>query len=242
MKAILLAAGLGSRLGILTKDIPKATVEVGSIPLINRVISFTETFISKDIIVIGGYNCEHLWQVIDDSRIRKIENPEYRKGNYFSLYCAREYLDDDFLIMNIDHLYPSHLARMIKETDNGIWAVVDFDRRLYQDDMKIRIDGNVDNNSHITAISKELEEFDGGYCGITIVRGPAIEDYKEAFNNVARQERDQAVVEDVLEELIRLNKPPRFLDISGIRWLEIDTQEDLANAERIIRMKPHFLD
>jgi choline kinase len=94
----------------------------------------------------------------------------------------------------------------------------------------------------VSAISKGLDEFDGGYCGITVVKGKFLNDYQSAFENVMGHGREQAVVEDIQAELVRLGKAPRILDISGIRWLEIDTQEDLANAERIIRMKPHFLD
>jgi len=91
-------------------------------------------------------------------------------------------------------------------------------------------------------IKKELDDFDGGYCGMTVVRGKACDIYKKAFLNVLGHGREQAVVEDIHAELIQLEAPSGILDISGIRWLEIDTQEDLANAERIMKMKPHFLD
>lgn len=242
MKVILLAAGLGSRLGYLTRELPKATVSVSSQPLIKRMIKFAELVGASDIIVVGGYNCQHLWSAIQDKSITRVENLHFRKGNLYSLEAAKQYLDDDFVLMNIDHLYPSHFARMIRETSEGIWAVCDFDRRLYQDDMKICIAGQLNRDAHVSAISKELEQFDGGYCGTTIVRGDARMNYLTAFENVLQHGREQAVVEDVLAELIHIDNPPPVLDISGIRWLEIDTQEDLANAERILRMKPHFLD
>jgi choline kinase len=242
MKAVLLAAGLGSRLGPLTRDIPKATIPVASQPLIKRVLRFARQIGSTEIIVMGGYNSHRLRPEINGDDILWIENPEYRKGNLYSLAAAREHLDDDFVLMNIDHLYPSHLARMVSETGEGVWAVSDFDRPLYQDDMKILIEGNLNQEAFVSAISKELYEYDGGYCGITVVRGKARKDYMTAFNTVLNHSRQQAVVEDVLAELIRLGIPPKILDITGIRWLEIDNQEDLANAERILRMKPHFLD
>lgn len=242
MKAILLAAGLGSRLGPLTRATPKATITVATQPLIKRVLKFTCQIGVTDIIVVGGYNCDLLWKTIDRRDILQVENPNFRKGNLYSLAAAKQHLDDDFVLLNIDHLYPSHLARMISETTAGVWAVVDFDRRLYQDDMKVRIKGQLNQNAYVAAISKELDEFDGGYCGMTVVRGEARQNYMEAFKNVLQHAREQAVVEDILAELIRMDNAPAVLDISGIRWLEIDTQEDLANAERILRMKPHFLE
>jgi choline kinase len=242
MKSIILAAGLGSRLGTLTKDIPKATIEVASQPLIQRAVNFARKIGIDEIIVVGGYKFQRVREIVAGEGITILENREYKKGNFYSLSVAQEYLDDDFVLMNIDHLYPSHLARMINEVSDGIWAVSDFDRPLFADDMKIVVKGDLYIDGQLSAISKGLGEFDGGYCGITVVKGDALDDYKLAFKNVMKHGRDQAVVEDIQAELIRLGKAPRVLDISGIRWLEIDTQEDLANAERIIRMKPHFLD
>lgn len=243
MKAILLAAGLGSRLGPLTRNIPKAVILAASQPLIQRVIKFAHQIGVMDIVVVGGYNSDQIWKTIDlEKNIIHVENPYFRKGNLYSLSAAKQYLDSDFVLLNIDHLYPSHLARMIGETTTGVWAVSDFDRRLYQDDMKIKIKGQLNQDASICAISKELDEFDGGYCGMTVVRGNARQSYITAFEKVLQHGREQAVVEDVLAELIRMGEAPTVLDISGIRWLEIDTQEDLANAERILRMKPHFLE
>jgi choline kinase len=242
MKAILLAAGLGSRLGPLTREIPKATIPVSNVPLIQRIIKFVQQIKVSEIIVVGGYNCQSLWEAIRNNDIIKVENSYFQKGNLYSLAAAKEFLSEDFVILNIDHLYPTHLARMIGELREGVWAVTDFDRRLFQDDMKVRISGDLNKDAHLSAISKELDEFDGGYCGVTIVRGNGREVYLRAFENVLTHCREQAVVEDVLAELIQLKNPPSILDISGIRWLEIDTQEDLANAERILRMKSHFLE
>jgi len=242
MKAILLAAGLGSRLGPLTRHIPKAIIDVANKPLILRVLRFVKRIDIDGIIIVGGYNSKKLWEILKDENIIMLENPDYIRGNLYSLETAKKYLRDDFIIMNIDHLYPTHLARMISEIPDGIWAVSDFDRPLYHDDMKIRIKGNLNIDAYISAISKGLDECDGGYCGVTIVRGVFHKDYLYALEKALNHGRDEAVVEDVLSELIRLSQPPKVLDISGIRWLEIDTQEDLANTERILRIKPHFLD
>jgi choline kinase len=242
MIAIILAAGRGSRLGTLTRHYPKATIEVAGEPLVRRSVRFARRIGVQEVIIIGGYQCNQLRRILGDQRLTILENRDFVKGNFYSLARATEYLASDFVIMNIDHLYPSHIARMIRETPEGIWAVSDFDRPLYADDMKIRVEGEIYHDAHIVAISKDLAEFDGGYCGITIVKGKSLEDYKLAFKNVMSHGRDQAVVEDIQAELIQLGKAPRVLDTSGIRWLEIDTQEDLANAERILRMKPHFLD
>jgi choline kinase len=242
MKSIILAAGMGSRLGPLTKHIPKAAIAVAAQPLVLRAVNFARKIGINEIIVVGGYQSDRIKEILANETVTILDNPNYKKGNFYTLACAERYLDDDFVLMNIDHLYPSHLARMISEVPEGIWAVSDFDRPLFADDMKIAVTGDICHGPHITAISKELDEFDGGYCGMTVIKGAALNSYRIAYQNVMKHGRDQAVVEDIQAELINMQTSPRVLDISGIRWLEIDTQEDLANAERIMRMKPHFLD
>lgn len=242
MKAIILAAGLGSRLGSLTRDVPKAAIVVSGSPPIARAVRFANQIKLDQVVVVGGFNSRLVWDALDGFDVERLEYPEYRKGNFYTLDSAINYLDGDFVLMNVDHLYPSHLARMVSETGDGIWAICDFDRPLGHDDMKVRINGQPETHAEVVSISKGLDEFDGGYCGMTVVRGDGVERYKNALHNVRNHGREQAVVEDILAELIRLEDPPHVLDISGIRWLEVDTQQDLNNAERILRMKSHFLD
>lgn len=241
MKTIILAAGYGKRLGKMTESIPKACITVSSRPLIQYAIAFAKQLNSSQIIVVGGYQCSHLWETIKNESVVRLENPDFQKGNLHSLNTARSFMAEDFVQMNVDHLYPSYVAHRIKTLPNGIWAVSDFDRPLFSDDMKIAISGNLDQGAHLTHISKNLMTFDGGYCGITVVTGSERKDYLAAFQHVLDSGKEQAVVEDVLDELIRLSQPPKVCDISTARWLEIDTPQDYDNAARILRMKPDYL-
>lgn len=240
MNAIILAAGFGKRLGHLTKTIPKASICVASQPLIRYAVNFAKIIGVSRIVVVGGYKSEHVWKALAGENIIKLENRDYYKGNLYSLATAGKYMDDGFVQINVDHLYPASVAHMIKNISAGIWAFSDFDRPLYQDDMKIKITGH-GNETFISSISKKLHDYDGGYCGINVVAGSEREDYMTSFRNVLSRSNEDAVVEDVFTELISNNKPPKVYDMSGIRWLEVDTPEDLANAERILKMKPFFL-
>jgi choline kinase len=226
----------------LTETIPKAAVCIASQPLIRYAVNFAKLIGVSQIIVVGGYKSDHVWEAIAGEEIIKLENSDYHKGNLYSLATAGEYMDDDFVQINVDHLYPRCVSHMIKNISEGIWAFSDFDRPLCQDDMKIKISGRTDKKAFITKISKKLHDYDGGYCGITVVSGSTREDYMTSFNNVLCRDREDAVVEDVFVELISNNKPPKVYDMSGTRWLEVDTPEDLANAERILRMRPFIID
>jgi choline kinase len=241
MNTIILAAGLGHRLGSVTDSLPKAMVDVAGVPLIIHVIRFARQLNGSEIVVVGGYKSSLVREVVRGEGVIYVENPEYRSGNLYSLNCAREHMGKGFIQLNTDHLFPLRVAAMLRDAKGGIQLISDFDRRLFDDDMKIRIRTKDSGPGHITAISKKLNHFDGGYCGITVVSEARLAIYLSAMDTVLDRNIPQAVVEDVINELIDQEHYPEVIDVSHIRWLEIDTWEDLKNAQRILRMVPHFL-
>lgn len=242
MKALILAAGTGSRLVNLTRDLPKALVQVKGRPLIDYVLKFVDAIPCEQIIVVGGFYYNKLADFVAGHpvEVTLIENKDFLKGNIFTLTCALAFLDDSFILLNVDHIYPLRIARRIatqmSETTE-VTAVVDFDRPLGDDDMKVLIKGK----HEIAKISKGLHEYDAGYVGITVVPGNRLEIYKQAAFEIAR-ENENAVAESILARLVSQGTAPHFFDISGNRWLEIDNLSDLQNAERILKWLPDYLD
>ena len=90
MKAVILAAGLGSRLGPLTRDVPKAAINVAGAPPIRRAIQFARLADVSEIQVVGGFHSHHVWALIEgEADVIRIENPDYVKGNFYTLACVR---------------------------------------------------------------------------------------------------------------------------------------------------------
>jgi choline kinase len=242
MNALILAAGTGSRLVHMTRNLPKALVEVLNRPLIKYTLEFVEGLGCKEIIVTGGFYFEKLREYLGHCKInvKLVENKEFLKGSILSLNAAWSHLDDSFLLLNVDHIYPRKLAKTFlehKQRLTHISAFADFDRPLREDDMKILLG----NKNKMAKISKSLHVFDAGYIGITYIPPQKIDLYKKAALQVAK-ENDEAAVETILQRMVNNGDPPEILDGSGIRWLEVDNQSDLQNAERILRWVKDYLD
>jgi choline kinase len=227
MKALILAAGMGNRLGGLTKDKPKALIEVAGSLLVDRVLNFVGHPDVSEIGVVGGYCFDQLSEHLGGKDLHLFENKKYKDGNILTLMAALDFIDDDTLILNVDHIYPKNLLLHILNNVQGITAMCDFDRQLAEDDMKIKIDGN----SHLKKISKQLTDFDGGYIGMTYCSRDMTNTYKKAVRDTFQTHGNEACVEWVLGQLADGKTDINICDTSGYRWLEVDTAKDLKNAE-----------
>jgi choline kinase len=242
MRAIVLAAGTGSRLGEITKARTKGMVPVKGKRLIDYLFDFFEIDFFDEIIVVGGFYYEDLKEHISAmnyKNVRVIENKDFLKGNIFTLLTAlREFKDDSFLITNVDHIYPAVMFKKMKESMSGITAMCDFDRKLGPDDMKVKL---ADSHAIVEKISKQLDVFDCGYIGMTYVDRSEEKFYRESVEKAIESVGEKAVVENILQ-LIAAHRgdAPKICDLSGFGWYEVDTEEDLLIAEKGLENDPHF--
>jgi len=240
MKAIILAAGLGSRLKHLTKAIPKALISVNHQRLIDYAINFVKDSVDE-IIVIGGYSFDELKAHIEKQAIPNltlIKNLDYKEGSILTIEKALDYLDDSFLLMNVDHIYPGSFMTKITSNLKGISGMCDFDRQLIADDMKVKLNGD----KQIIQIDKKLLEYDGGYIGMTSCHQKMVSEYKRMVNTALEKGGRKVNVEFVLQLLADEGIYPNIVDLSGSTWLEIDDENDLRNGEKVLEAKPDLLD
>lgn len=228
MKALILAAGMGNRLGHMTSDRPKALIEVGGTPLIDRALAFVDNSAVAGKAVVGGYHFELLMRRLKERDVKLYFNPDYTAGNITTIRAAIDFLDDDMLLMNVDHIYPDALLKHIIANSRGICAMCDFDRALGGDDMKVKLNGN----GRLRKISKGLADYDGGYIGMTYIAKETIEAYKKAIGDTLDIYGKNTCVEFILGHMAANDAEINICDTSGFRWIEVDTPEDLENAER----------
>lgn len=235
MKFVLLAAGLGSRLGLLTAQRPKALVTVGGEPLLAHALRFAARLAPERIVVVGGYGFAEVAAALERHGaglpVTLVENTRFREGNLLSLMAARPLLDGDFLLSNVDHVFRPAIAEIARAPVDEVTAYVDTDRALGADDMKVERDAA----GRVRRISKTLPRWDAGYVGMTRVPRSALARYFAEADAALATEGTQIHVERVLARLAETAAPPACRDVSGHGWLEVDTPDERDRAEEALR-------
>jgi choline kinase len=237
VEAVLLAAGLGSRLGSLTRELPKALIAVAGKPLLEHALGFVANLRPSRVIVVGGFCFAQVQEMLAELRgrapalaalpIELVENTAFRDGNLVSLLCARPRLSGDFLLMNIDHIYRHRIAQVVAPDAAEVTAFIDTDRTLGADDMKVERGAD----GRIVAIAKTLTKFDCGYVGMTRVPSARFAAYFAEADRALAEEGRAIHVERILARLAKTTAAPVCRDISGHGWLEVDTPDERAAAE-----------
>jgi L-glutamine-phosphate cytidylyltransferase len=242
MKAIILAAGRGSRLRPATDDRPKCMIEFAGMTLLSRQLRALRTLDIADITVVTGYRAD----VVEAEGVRTLHNPGWNRSNMVAtLMCAERVLDgsDDVLVAYADILYERRLleaamansAGLVTVVDRGwqdLWAARGLDLTRDAETMKIDASGCI---LELGRKPASLQDIEGQYIGLTVI--PA------AFcgEAVARYERLRALnmrtadlyMTDFLQHLVDGGTPLHAACIDH-GWIEFDTQRDLEAYRRML--------
>lgn len=238
MQAIVLAAGMGTRLGSMTRSTPKALIEADGRPLIEYTLRFVRAAGATRVVVVGGFHYEELRErvaVLDPEAIC-VENSAFREGNIVTFRAALPHVDQaaGYLHTNTDHIYRPSIAELVADvakTATRVTAFCDFDRTLGADDMKVALD----EDRRVSAMSKQLESWDAGYVGMSYVPSHAASLHVEAVPAVIDELGPHVHVESLLVHLAERGHRPNVADISGHGWLEVDEPHERERAEATLR-------
>lgn len=230
-----MAAGLGSRLGDLTRNLPKALIAVADKPLLAYGLAFARLLKPRRIFVVGGFEFDQVKATLaaiqtrtaGDLPIELVQNTDFRRGNILSFQAARPHLTGDFVLLNVDHIYRPTIAPLVAAPAVDVTGFIDTDRTLGADDMKVLRNAN----GQISEIAKTLTNWDCGYVGMTRVPANAKARYLAEVDAAMAEDGLDIHVERVLARLARTQTPPHCRDISGHGWLEVDTPDERAQAE-----------
>ena len=243
MQAIILAAGMGRRLGELTKNNTKCMVEVNGITLIDRMLIQLSKLSLNRVVVVVGYEGKKLIDYIGtryDAKmtIEYVENPIYDKtNNIYSLALAKEYLKgDDTLLIESDLIVDDGLYNLILNDPYPNLALV-AKYQTWMDGTMVKID---DENNIVNFIPKKAFDYgdvDSYYKTVNIYKFskefstrkyiPFLDAYTKALGN-------NEYYEQVLRVITFLDHSDlKALPISDERWYEIDDIQDRDIAEAL---------
>jgi histidinol-phosphate aminotransferase len=234
-RAIVLAAGIGSRLGDNGAP-PKPLRPVAQVPLLVRVLRNLQSVGIREAVVITGHDGDRIRRalLVEPSlglELSFVHNPRYSLKNGVSLLAAAPFVDRECLLTMSDHLYSPDLVRQLLAYDlpSGACALgvdLDVERCFDLDDAtKVRVNG-----SRIADIAKDLGSYDAIDTGVFRI-GPAL--IRELELLEARQ--GDCSLSDGVRALAARGQF-YAVDIGDARWIDVDTPAALERAEAMIRV------
>jgi len=243
-KALIIAAGLGSRLKDHTKNLPKCMLDFGGKTLLQRQIDSYKKNGINDISVIRGYKKEK----INYKNINYFENTDYKNNNVLnSIFYAEKVINGEIIISYSDILFDSYVVKRALESTHDISVIVDIDWRGYyvgRKDHPISEAENVVFNSNnevekIGKINTGNEEVHGEFIGMIKLSNKGTEIFKEHFHRLKKTYWNKpfqrakifqkAYLTDFIQELVDIGIKVHCVIIEG-GWKEIDTVEDYKKA------------
>lgn len=238
MDAVVLAAGLGSRLQPVTSRHPKPCVTTGSIPILAHQLRAYAKAGVGEVVVIAGYRaedvtrlCETIAAEYEAFDVTVVENSRYDStDNMYSFSLAREAVGSEGLLLtNGDVVFePSVMQRLVEsEVENAIAC----DTGTYDEEsMKITLDSE----GRIEHLSKGIASDEAYATSIDCYRFSA--DFVDAlFDEIERRidaDADSDWTEAAIDSLLA-EFDVRPVDIAGARWVEVDDHDDLLIADRL---------
>jgi choline kinase len=236
MKAVILAAGRGTRIRSVHGEHPKCLIEVDDTTILDHQLDALAMAGVNEVAIVVGYEEQQIIAHVNarrllTQRIRFIENPGFAiTNNIYSLWLALDWLrDDSFIVLNADVIFDPEILDLAMRPQAPISMIVD---PLWRDEtMKVII---VDD--HVTKMNKRIsrEEFSGTYLGITVFSKSIQTRFFRKMRDVIAAGRVNEFFNVAVQELANEGVPVGYTSTDGLPWAEIDDPVDLMFAQRSV--------
>lgn len=226
MKALILAAGVGSRMRPLTDKCPKCLLKVGDKTFIDRQIEIFKNCSLNEIFVVTGYKAEMIRNHLKDT-VKYIFNPFYETTNsVVSLWLATLNIDDDILIVNSDVIFDEELIKRMTVCKSDINVAVSLkwsDERGYKAEI-------IDN--HVVNMSMDIEhdKIGGEYAGLIYVKREVLNNLKKQSEKLLAEKKFNIWFEDMIVEMIKSGNVADAVAVNPDKWYEVDNVKELEYA------------
>ena len=243
MKAVILAAGMASRLRPLTEHTPKCLLKVGERSLLQRSIDALKSNGILDFVIVTGYLHEMIEAFVAEEygnsiNVTFIHNKVFDStNNIYSLWLAKpEAEGEEILLLDSDLLYdPEIIARVLADNAENVLTLIR--HNLGEEEMKVVLDKE---NGTITEISKTCNPLDaaGESLGIEKMgRDYTSALFKELEPMMNEEHLENVFYERAFERLLAKGHTYNVIDVTELFSCELDTVEDFENAKAKIPEK-----
>ena len=238
IKAIILAAGVGSRIRPLTDNCPKSLLKINGKTILEMMLSHIQACGSNEVVFVLGYLQNQIKDYVKiqfpDLIVQFITNEKYEVSNTgYSLMLTKDFVQDStFIKFDADVVFDINILTSLIASEYDNCLCIDKNINLDAEEIKVIIK----DDNRVVKASKTVNPVDaiGESIGIEKISG---ETACTLFNELELMMKDeqyhQEYYEAAYERLIEKDVPFHALDISGLKWTEIDTQEDFMLAENI---------
>lgn len=243
MRAIILAAGVGSRVTPHADAAPPCLADLGGKTLLRRYLEAFAALGIREAVLVVGYRKA---QVVAEAaagpptvRVRVLENDRYTRGHILSLWQARHEFDDDVLIMDADLLFPQELLARLLATPDPNAIAVDEQFQDTGEEKKVACE-----DGWVIEVSKKLphdSRVRGAAVGVLRLSTEAAEILRGILEEFIETGKDSLEYEEAFRELAG-EVPIGVVEMGDLPWVEIDSQQDLARARNEILPRVDSLD
>jgi choline kinase len=235
VKAVILAAGQGTRIRAVHGERPKCLIKVDDTTILDHQLEALSTVGIRDVAIVVGYEKEQIINHVTSrkpssvQRIQFIENPAFAlTNNVYSLWLALEWVrGDSFIVLNADVIFDADVLNIAVGPNAPISMIVD---PLWRDEtMKVIIYGD-----RIMQMSKKIsrEQFSGTYIGITIFSKAIQARFVDKMRTVISAGRVNEFFNVAVQELVDEGVHVGYTSTDGMAWAEIDDPMDLSFAQQ----------
>jgi len=232
MKAVILAAGQGTRIRSVHGEHPKCLIEVDNATILDHQLDALSMIGINDVAIVVGYKKEQIIAHVNARRlliqkIHFIENSAFAiTNNIYSLWLALEWVrGDSFIVLNADVIFNPEILDVAVRPHAPISMIVD---PLWRDEtMKVVI-----LDDHVIRMNKNIsrEEFSGTYIGITVFSKAIQDRFFHKMEDVIAAGRVNEFFNVAVQELANEGVPVGYTSTDGFPWAEIDDPVDLTFA------------
>lgn len=235
MKAVILAAGQGTRIRSVHGERPKCLIEVDNTTILDHQLEALSRVGITDVAIVVGYEQEQIINHVTSrkpsiaQRIRFIENPAFAiTNNVYSLWLALEWAKgESFIVLNADVIFDADVLNIAVRTNAPISMIVD---PLWRDEtMKVIIYGD-----RVMQMSKKISriQFSGTYIGITIFSKEIQARFFQKMSTLISAGRVNEFFNVAVQELVDEGVHVGYTSTDGLAWAEIDDPMDLSFAQQ----------